>query len=148
MGGDLETTVATDIPEVQERRWIEQGLMVLEDGSWHLAGSECTCGARCFPRAARCAECLSEQLEPVALARRGRVHGVTTVRMAPPGFTAPYMLAWVDLDDGVRVFGQVVGEREPRVGDLVEVTASVVRHAEDGAPVHGHAFRPAGEPGR
>lgn len=50
----------------------------------------------------------------------GEVYSVTTVHRPPAGFTdqAPYGLVLVDLDEGVRAFGRVVGP-VPGIGDRV-----------------------------
>ncbi|WP_344822872.1 OB-fold domain-containing protein [Actinocorallia longicatena] len=52
---------------------------------------------------------------------RGRVHTFSTVHRAfLPGFTPPYTVAWIDLDEGVRAFGNLLAE-EPRIGMEVQV---------------------------
>jgi uncharacterized OB-fold protein len=41
---------------------------------------------------------------------RGVVHTFSVVhRTTVPGFAVPFVIAWIDLDDGPRVFGNVVG---------------------------------------
>jgi hypothetical protein len=62
--------------------------------------------------------------------------------MAPPGFEVPYRLGWVDLDDGVRVFGRVLSAdgADPMVGDRMALTTTVIRSNDEGGPIQGHAF--------
>lgn len=126
-------------------RWIAPGLVERVGDGWRLAGCACaSCDERFFPPVGVCARCLSRDLRPVHLAREGIVHTVTTVVMAPPGFTPPYRLGWVNLADGVRVFGRILppdGD-EPPVGGRVEVTVAVLSTTPEGEPVYGHAFRP------
>jgi uncharacterized OB-fold protein len=48
-----------------------------------------------------CPACLSEDWEWVASSGRGTVYSYTVVHRPPgPGFTAPYVVAIVDLDEG------------------------------------------------
>lgn len=60
--------------------------------------------------------------EPVS--GRGRVHTFSVVhRGFLPGFAPPYVVAWIDLPEGARVFGDVVGcpPEEVRIGMPVRV---------------------------
>jgi uncharacterized OB-fold protein len=129
-----------------DARWLGADLVEKADGSWRLVGSACaSCGARYFPQTSVCPSCLGRDMTRVHLSEKGRLHSVTTVAMAPPGFRAPYRLAWVDLDDGPRAFGQVVpadGD-EPSVGDAMEVAVAAVRVDPDGTSVYSHVFTPA-----
>lgn len=80
------------------------------EGGGHLVGSRCRgCGAHYFPQRRACARCLSEDLERVALSTRGRIYTYTVVHQSTPEFPVPYVLAYVDLPEGARVPGQVVG---------------------------------------
>jgi uncharacterized protein len=81
---------------------------VLEDG--HLLGSRCPdCGAHYFPQRRACARCLGDELQRVALSTRGVVYTSTVVHQSKLEFPVPYVLAYVDLPEGVRVPGQVTG---------------------------------------
>lgn len=129
-----------------DMRWVGLDLVEQVDDSWRLVGAACTsCGTRFFPAPSICAACLSRRLERLHLSPRGRLHSVTTVVMAPPGFIAPYRLGWVDLDDGPRAFGQVVPADgpEPRIGDAMKVGVAIVRREPDGIPMYAHVFSPA-----
>jgi len=126
------------------QRFVADDIVEHVDGRWHFVGVECSgCGAHFFPKVQICSLCLSRELTRVHCARTGRLHSFSTVRMAPPGFAAPYRLAWADLDDGVRAFGQLVPAdgSEPPVGAPVEVDVVVVRRDADGTEVFGPAFR-------
>lgn len=62
-----------------------------------------------FPRAL-CRHCGSTDLEYIEATGRGSVHSFTVVHRAPhPAFTAPYVVALVDLHEGVRLLTNVVG---------------------------------------
>jgi uncharacterized protein len=86
--------------------------------------------ARCdrlqhFPRP-WCTECLNDEMEFVAASGLGTVYSSTVVRRnRNPAFAArvPYVLALIDLDEGVRVMSNVVGcdPADVRVGQRVRV---------------------------
>lgn len=117
--------------------WIEY----TTDG-WRLVGSRCTaCGAVFFPAATACADCAARGMERTLLHGDGTVVQKTTIGIAPPGFEAPYGLAWVDLDAGPRAFGQVDDPSEVKIGDRVTLAPGTVWRQKDGTPVIGHRFR-------
>jgi uncharacterized OB-fold protein len=77
------------------------------------------------PRAA-CPSCLGQDFEWLPASGRGVVHAVS-VHYVPFGTMGvgdcPYVVALVDLEEGVRVLTNLVGEKaaEARVGDGVEL---------------------------
>lgn len=92
-----------------------------------LVVQRCTaCGTRVHLPAADCPRCGGElAFEPVS--GEGVVHTFTVVhRSFVPEFAGrePYVLAWVDLPEGVRAFGQVVRcpPEDVRIGMPVRVT--------------------------
>lgn len=77
-----------------------------------------------FPRRA-CPHCGGADLPFTEVSGRGVVHTFSVVhRGFLPGFTPPYVIAWIDLPEGVRVFGNVVGgdPEEVRIGMPVRLT--------------------------
>jgi uncharacterized OB-fold protein len=117
-----------------------------EDGVPQLGGSRCPqCGLVSIPARVRCSEDLSV-CEPYIFAGTGTVYAIVKVSLAPQGFEAPFWAAYVDLDEGARLFAQVAeGDdgRSPVAGDRVTVT--VTRLAErDGEDVIGPLFQVAG----
>jgi uncharacterized protein len=77
-----------------------------------------------YPRAV-CPVCMTSGLEWVEATGAGVVHSFTVVHRAPPGYRdeVPYVVALVDLDEGVRMMTRLV-DVEPaavRVGMPVEV---------------------------
>jgi uncharacterized protein len=86
----------------------------------------CAACDRCvfYPRAV-CPDCMTGDLEWVEASGAGVVHSFTVVHRAPPDFRdqVPYVVALVDLDEGVRMMTRLV-DVEPaavRVGLPVEV---------------------------
>jgi hypothetical protein len=89
-----------------------------------------------------CRECLTETLEWTEVSGRGRVY--TFVRLhkaAHPAFTAPYTIAVVELEEGPRIFTDLV-EVDPKdvhIDMPVEVAFEIV------GPVGLYHFRPRSE---
>jgi uncharacterized OB-fold protein len=94
-----------------------------------------------------CSRCLAGELEVAPLSSRGTVYTYTVVHQAPPGFEAPYALAYVDLPEGVRVLGQIAGVEAETVRIGLEVELSLEPFGEDdqGQELIGYRFRPASE---
>lgn len=116
------------------------------EGEPHLVGGRClTCGTYVFPpRTAGCPnpDCVGDELELVALSRRGTVWSYTENRYAPPApFPAsepfePYALAAVELAaEGLVVLGQVargVLAADLSVGMTVELGVQTLYRDDDG----------------
>lgn len=88
----------------------------------------CTaCGEKHFMPRHLCPHCWSDRLEWVESKGIGRVHSYSIVHRAPTApFAAvvPYVIALIDLDEGPRMFANVVGEKslEVAIDDRVRVT--------------------------
>lgn len=87
------------------------------DGDWVVVGRRCrSCAepvAYAWPRCPACGAAVA----PAEFGPRGTVWSSTVVRIAVPGHTPPYALAYVDLEDGPRVLAHVAGADEPvRIG--------------------------------
>ncbi|MDE3076216.1 MAG: OB-fold domain-containing protein [Chloroflexota bacterium] len=119
------------------------------NGGVTLAGNRCsTCGTTYFPALKLCLTCFSEAgLAPLPLSRRGSLYAWTVVYQSTPEFQTPYVLAYVDLPEGVRVLAQVeVAPEAARTGLPVEIVPATVKPAADDAPeVIGYRFRPIEE---
>jgi uncharacterized OB-fold protein len=62
--------------------------------------------------------------------------------VAPKGFPVPYVVGYVDLDDGVRLFGQVDGRAsELSIDQNVVVVLGPIRTRNDGTQVVSYRFR-------
>lgn len=115
--------------EVSEQYWegARQGRLVLQ---------RCTrCGTvRHYPRL-MCAACQSMGTEPLLATGRGTVHS-WTISHHPfaPEFAdqVPYTLLTVDLDEGVRALGRLIGNPPLRIGLPVAIE---FRPGEDGRPL-------------
>jgi uncharacterized OB-fold protein len=71
-----------------------------------------------------CAQCHGDNLSWRSVSGRGHVASFTVVRHAiSPAYKAPYIVALIDLEEGVRMMSQVVGCEPERlaIGDPVGV---------------------------
>jgi uncharacterized OB-fold protein len=106
----------------EESRWFWEACRRHE-----LVAQKCRACAtlRYYPRAL-CPQCLSSDADYVRLSGRGRVHTFTvTHQNQAPGFREelPYVMAYVELDEGPRLLTNVVGcpPEEIRIGISVVV---------------------------
>lgn len=89
---------------------------------------QCTaCGAKHFMPRHQCPQCWSDQLEWIDSRGAGRVQSYSVVHRAPMpefGVNGPYVIALIDLDEGPRMFANIVGEDalEVAIDDRVQVT--------------------------
>jgi uncharacterized protein len=68
-----------------------------------------SCGRHQFYPRAFCISCLADGLEWVQARGTGRIYTYTICRIAAnPAMTAPYAVALVDLDEGVRMLANIV----------------------------------------
>lgn len=89
------------------------------------------CKLPAFPPRPFCPHCWSERIEWRALSGRGRLYSQTRVHAAASAFAheAPYRLALVDLDEGLRVATRLIDRAEPQLDSPMEL---VVLLYEDG----------------
>lgn len=99
-----------------------------------LVGSECPkCGKRAFPTRAFCERCGNDAgMRETPLSRRGVLYSFTVVHIAPPVFPVPYAIGFVDLPGDVRVLAQIDADPRLRIGDEMELAATVGGEAADG----------------
>jgi uncharacterized OB-fold protein len=134
--------------EVRNRRLVRPDIFFFpdsDDSRPSLLGSSCrACKSVHFPPKTSCPDCFAAEVDRVALSRRGTVYSYATVRQAPRGFQAPYILAYVDLPEGLRLLAQLtcLNETKLSIGMDVELVIEPVRHADDGTEIVGFKFRP------
>lgn len=105
---------------------------------------KCTnCGTARFPFAPGCNHCAGLEWENLESAGKGEIFSHVTMHYPKfPAFDMPYAVALVQLDEGVRMLGNVLGVSydEVRIGQRVEV--EFVTHDDD---LTVPAFRVVGE---
>lgn len=115
-----------------------------KDGRPTLLAGRCThCNETFFPRLEVCPRCL-EALETVALSDTGTLYSYSIVYVAPAGFSTPYAIGYVDLQEGVRVFSQLEVQDFAELQPGLTMTAlwGPIRVDEQGQPVYSYKFRP------
>ena len=120
------------------------------DDQSYLIGSKCTaCGRTFFPKQSVCRVCMrNDTMEETALSTRGKIDTFTVVHVAPKGFKAPYIQAFVDLPEGPRIFSLITGcepsENALKTGTEVELVIDKITEDEKGNDLIGYKFRPVG----
>ncbi|MGE7544735.1 Zn-ribbon domain-containing OB-fold protein [Sporosarcina newyorkensis] len=92
-----------------------------------------------YPRIV-CPNCMSENIEWVESAGKGKVYSFTVVRHSPPSFSddVPYVVAMIELDEGVRMISNIV---ECEIGDVYcDMSVEVVFEEREDAKLP--MFRP------
>lgn len=103
-----------------------------------------SCSARWFPPREACSTCASDDVENVESDTRGRVYASTVVRIAPRGFQAPYVLAYVDIG-GVRILAHSPTSEDALDPDTpVRLTVARIADGDEG-PLMSYAVTPIDE---
>ncbi len=111
-----------------------------------LIGNKCkACGQPFFPKAKLCFACLTDDMEEVSLSRRGKLYSYTIGRMASLHFQPPYVLGYIDMPEGVRVFAPLEFEeseyRNIKIGMEMEVAIKKLWDEGD-KEIIGYKFKP------
>jgi benzoylsuccinyl-CoA thiolase BbsA subunit len=113
----------------------------------YLKGHKCkSCGTIWFPKFMPCPnpDCWSEEMEVIPLSRKGKIYSATDVYIGQPSMREymPFIVGYVDLPEGIRIFAQLEGEIGSfRCDDEVELTTGPVRNNAKGAPIISYKFR-------
>lgn len=96
-----------------------EGLCELGPSGPRLMASRCElCDEQAFPRRSVCPRCKRPSMRPVHLGEHGTLFSFTVCHVAPSGWRAPYLQAYVELPEGLRVFTLVSDAVEPRIDAL------------------------------
>lgn len=144
--------VQSSVAEAPKRpRPIVPFLRLPEEGEPYLVGHRCTgCGAVYLGTRIACSRCLGRGPFPeIALSRRGTVYVWSIVHQSFPGVPVPYVVAVVDLPEGVAVRANLIDVAPTpealRFGMPVEMVTGVSQQDRQGNDVVAFYFRPAGE---
>lgn len=99
------------------------------------------CDSAWFPALAQCANCASRDVADELTSSTGTAYACTVVRIGPPQFEPPYVLAYVDID-GVRVLTHVQSADVLTPGTPVELVFAPIGADEHG-PVLSYAVTPS-----
>jgi uncharacterized OB-fold protein len=115
---------------------------------YRLEAGKCKgCGMVLFPPRLICPECHGREFEPVKLADTGTVLTYTVIRVPPQQFVdqSPYAVGVVELDDGVRLTGQIVDcdFSDLKIGQKVKIEfRKIYDIGESGVICYGYKFVP------
>ena len=94
---------------------------VRPDGSPRLLATRCSgCERFVFPAREICTRCKRPTMVRVGVGGGARLYSFTICHVAPAGWQAPYLQAYVELPEGIRLFTLISDEVEPRA-DALEV---------------------------
>lgn len=122
-----------------------------KEGHIRLIGSECPrCKRIYFPVRKICPDCLDDRIpmETRFLNPVGNISSFSVAQVAPPGYKVPHVQAYIDLEEGVRLFSLLVeygDEKKIRTGLPVELVTVKVGNDEEGRERLAYRFRPMTE---
>ena len=137
---------------VKKRMPIEEGLFHVptsDQDKPYLVGSKCSdCGNVTFPKREACPRCVKRgTMSEYHIYGKGKLNTFSIVNAALPGFKAPSIQAYVDLDEGPHIWSLITGiEPDPallRIGMELELVVEKVREDREGNEYLGYQFRPA-----
>lgn len=111
---------------------LEKNHFILELGEVNVIAGQCrSCKRFYFPYKETCDICM-KKVEKL-YASKGKLHSFTVVYSPAPGFEAPYMVGYIDMDNGLRVFGQIITENggKPKMDSRVMVVRDPSSLAEN-----------------
>ena len=114
-------------------RPIWNGLVGKDELGPYLVGGRCTsCGFITLGVRDACPMCWSRNvMTPVPIGRTGRVYTCTVVYQAPEGYSAPFAVGYIDIEEGVRVFAHLANDEQSlRIDRPVQLTLAPLRKVE------------------
>jgi hypothetical protein len=115
---------------------------------YRLEANKCKkCGYISFPPRIVCPQCQNREFEETKLAEKGKVLTFTVIRVPPHQFVdqAPYAVGIVELDDGVKLTGQIVDcdFEDLKIGKRVKIEfRKIFDEGEAGILCYGYKFVP------
>jgi uncharacterized OB-fold protein len=114
----------------------------------YLIAARCKeCGFTDFPGTPVCPRCVKRgTMEEVHIGRKGKLDTFSIVRSALPGFVSPSVQAYVNLEEGPRIWSLITGveplEEALKIGMDLELVISKVREDADGNEIISYQYRP------
>lgn len=114
----------------------------------YLISTKCkTCGYIAFPKVLACPRCMKpDTMVEAHFGAKGKLDTFSTCNAALPGFPAPSIQAYVNLDDGARIWSQITGTdlsgKDLKIGMEVELVIEKLREESDGTEVMSFKYRP------
>lgn len=129
-----------------EYRLFQPDLFQKKEGNWVLVGCKCAkCGAISFPANELCTSCLSEDMETVEIAPKGRLYSYTITRRPVDRWPAPHAIGMISIpEQELRIMAPLImenGDETFHVGEEMEMEIAKYWDEEDGE-VFGYKYRP------
>ncbi|MBU2552015.1 MAG: OB-fold domain-containing protein [Proteobacteria bacterium] len=125
------------------------GALEEQGGDLVQMGFTCdSCGKTTFPVYELCPFCSSEHGKKAPLSKVGTLFSYTVTRV-PVGFYKPPIVAgYIDLPEGVRIFGQIHADVEAvKNGMKLKMETGVIWTEKDGTEVIGYFYTPYAKEG-
>jgi uncharacterized OB-fold protein len=116
-----------------------------------LIGAKCKeCGLVTFPKTPVCPRCTKmDTMEETSIRGKGKLDTFSIVHAALPGFKAPSIQAYINLEEGPRIWSLVTGceptEDALEIGMDMELVIAKVREDVDGNALISYQFKPSGK---
>ena len=132
---------------------VEEGLFVepaSSDERPFLIGNKCReCGLTAFPKTPVCPRCMKQgTMEEAQFEGKGTLDSFSIVQAALPGFKAPSIQAYINLENGPKIWSLITGceptEDSLDLGMDMEMVIDKVREDEEGNELISYQFKPAG----
>jgi len=131
---------------------VEEGLFVeavSDDDKPFLIGNKCKeCGLTAFPKTPVCPKCMKQDtMEETKFEGKGTLDSFSIVQAALPGFKAPSIQAYINLENGPKIWSLVTGceptEDSLELGMDMEMVIDKVREDSEGNELISYQFKPA-----
>lgn len=114
----------------------------------YLIGAKCNvCGYVSFPKLMICPRCVKKDtMEEIHIGGKGKIDTFSICYAALPGFEAPSIQAYINLEEGARIWSLITGV-EPsdevlKIGMDVELVIGKVREDTEGNEIMSYQFKP------
>lgn len=89
-----------------------------------------------------CMKCWSDDFEMIPLSQTGKVYSYSDIYIGQQGMETPYIFAYIDFPEGLRLFAQLEGEvGSYECDEEVELTVGPIRMNKDGLPIDSYKFK-------
>ena len=125
-----------------EKKWFSEGKEGLA-----LIASKCeACDSVFFPEKRVCPKCFEGHLRQVLLSKQGKLHTYALSVMGPAELEKPYMMGFIDLPEGIRLYSLIV-DCEPweeilKIGMDMEMLIGKIKTDQDGNDLMSYMFKP------
>ena len=129
---------------MSEQVFFHPGALEEQDGALVQMGFKCdSCGKTTFPVYELCSFCSSEAGKRVPLSKTGTLFSYTVTRVPVGPYKPPIVAGYIDLPEGVRIFGQIHADFEDvKSGMRLKMETGTIWTEKDGTAVTGYYYTP------